>query len=261
MDTILEMNINRLTQIDLASFALTVQKAVNSTSALRKEAPVQVTNFNNSADLLNDRVRISRKKTLTQAFLAADKKRDRGFRGYRKGLSFFRDATGAELEAYEKLKDHLNLYSFTPSMARIKQTAVMLQFLPDLLDAKKLAGEVALLNLTPFVQLMEEGNNEVVKLEEEANKEASQVIVGETAMAVKAFIAAYHELIKIVNALITLEGESKFADFRDYLNAVIVEYKRKMLKQKASLTGGGDSGNHAGDGGNSGDGEEEPPQG
>ncbi|MDR0988648.1 MAG: DUF6261 family protein [Prevotellaceae bacterium] len=261
MDTIERITLQKLSQIDLVSFCLTVQKELNATSAILQEAPAQCKTFSELVTRMDERVKLSRKKDLTEAFALADAKRDRGVRGYRGGLSIFNHASGDELAAYEKLHDHWNLYNFTPNMGRVKQTAVMLQFLPDLRDAKKLAGEVALLNLTSYVDMMEEGNNEVIKLEEEANHAASQTVVGETKAIANALIEAYHELIKIVNALITLRGEAKFARFRDYLNSVIVVYKRRILGQKVSHAGSGNTDTHPGDNGNSGDEEEEPPQG
>ncbi|MDR0989652.1 MAG: DUF6261 family protein [Prevotellaceae bacterium] len=260
METIQNLNLQKLKQIELASFGQAVEEKLEETPAILQQAPVQARAFIDLLGKLNARVKLSQKKSHTQELSVADAKRDRGFSGYKSALAFFRHAEGAEHQAYERLFDHLNLYHFSSKMARVKQTAVMLQFIPDLRNAAGLGKDVKLLNLTPYVDMMEQGNNEVVALEKEVNEEASQMPLGQTQAVVKAFIESYHELIKTVNVLMGLNGETKFAAFRDYVNAVIVEYKRSVLGQKATLEGGTDGDNTPGNGGNDGD-EEEPPQG
>ncbi|MDR0988194.1 MAG: DUF6261 family protein [Prevotellaceae bacterium] len=260
METIQGINLPRFRQVDLAGYCIVVDEKLQETSIIFQQAPVQARAFHDLVGRFSDKVKLSRKKVHTEELKVADAKRDRGYSGYRSGLAFFKHATGAEHEAYEKLSDHLNLYNFTSRIGRVQETDQMLQFIPDLRDKAGLGKEVALLNLTSFVDMMEEGNNEVMALEKEANVEASQVVLGETQALAKELIEAYHDLINAVNVLMRLKGEEKYADFRDYVNAVMMEYKRKVLKQKVSPPTGEGPGDGSGGGDNSG-GEEEPPQG
>lgn len=51
---------------------------------------------------------------------------------------------------------------------------------------------------------------------------------------------AYHNLIKMVNALAMVEGIENYEEFIDYVNTEIVHYKREVLNQKASKPGSTD---------------------
>ena len=47
---------------------------------------------------------------------------------------------------------------------------------------------------------------------------------------------AYRALVKMVNALALVFGETDYADFIDYVNTEITHYKREVLGQKATAT-------------------------
>lgn len=75
------------------------------------------------------------------------------------------------------------------------------------------------------------------------------IAVGALKASRKASDDAYRMLVKMVNALALVEGETDYVPFIDYVNAEIVHYKREVLGQKAAAadtTGGNDNGNTGG---------------
>lgn len=123
-----------------------------------------------------------------------------------------------------------------------KETGLLVNFIADL--EGKYATQVAALSLTPFVTNLKEANERVRTLTADRTEERMAVSVGALKQSRKAADDAYRTLVKWVNALALIEGETEYADFIDYVNTEITHYKREVIGQKADpagTSGGGDT--------------------
>ena len=113
-----------------------------------------------------------------------------------------------------------------------QETGLLINFTHDLVE--KYATEVEELGYTKLVQLLQEANEKVRSLTAERTDERAKSTVAAMKQARAATDLAYRNWVKGVNALAILEGDEDYAELIDYVNTEIVQYKRQVLKQKAS---------------------------
>ena len=132
------------------------------------------------------------------------------------------------------LNQHIIDYNIDPQAQLDKETGLLINFLTDL--EGKYQTEVTTLALTPFVTALKEANERVRSLTTSRTEERMTVTVGAMKTARKAVDNAYRTLVKWVNALALIEGETEYADFIDYVNTEIIHYKREVIGQPSTQT-------------------------
>lgn len=188
-------------------------------------------------------LKLSQKSLLTDDIAAADSERDSIYMGYKKSVKNYLNFPLPEVaQAAKVLNQHIKDYSIDPRMQLDRETGMLINFIADLEGNFK--AEVTRLALTPFVTALKEANERVRTLTASRTDERMTLTVGALKASRKASDDAYHNLVKMVNALALVEGEAEYANFIDYVNTEIVHYKREVLGQKSSPaeTGGGDDG-------------------
>lgn len=201
-------------------------------------------------------LKISQKSLLTDDIAKADAERDALYSGYKKAVAGFLNLpVEAMAQAAKVLNQHLKDYGILPQMQLDRETGLLINLITDL--EGKYKTEVETLSLTPFVTNLKAANERVRTLTTSRTDEKMGVTVGALKTSRKASDDAYRMLVKMVNALAFVEGETDYVPFIDYVNAEIVHYKREVLGVKAAAanTTDGDT-----DGSDS-DNEEENPQG
>ena len=199
-------------------------------------------------------LKISQKSLLTDDIARADSERDALYSGYKKAVQGFLNLPVENLsQAAKVLNQHIKDYAIDPKGQLDKETGLLINFLTDL--EGKYAEQVAALSLSPFVTNLKAANEKVRTLTARRTDEKAGIAVGALKASRKASDEAYRMLVKMVNALAMVEGETDYVPFIDYVNTQIVHYKREVIGQKATANTGTGSDDTPGSGG----GEEEKP--
>ena len=192
-------------------------------------------------------LKLSQKSLLTDDIAQADHDRDQLYIGYKQAVKGFLNLPVENLaQAAKVLNQHIIDYAIDPQEQLDKETGMLVNFLADL--EGKYAEQVSALSLTPFVTALKEANERVRTFTADRTEERMTQTVGALKASRKASDEAYRALVKWVNALALIEGETEYADFIDYVNTEITHYKREVIGQKSKAPD-----TSAGQGGASGD--------
>lgn len=192
-------------------------------------------------------LKLSQKSLLTDDIAQADHDRDQLYIGYKQAVKGFLNLPVENLaQAAKALNQHIIDYAIDPQEQLDKETGMLVNFLADL--EGKYAEQVSALSLTPFVTALKEANERVRTFTADRTEERMTQTVGALKNSRKASDEAYRALVKWVNALALIEGETEYADFIDYVNTEITHYKREVIGQKSKAPD-----TSAGQGGASGD--------
>ena len=176
---------------------------------------------------------ISQKSLLTDDIAKADTERDALYSGYKKAVAGFLNLPVEALaQAAKVLNQHIKDYAIDPKMQLDRKTELLINLITEL--EGKYKSEVETLSLTPFVTNLKAANERVRTLTASRTDEKMGIAVGALKTSRKASDEAYRMLVKMVNVLALVEGETDYVPFIDYVNAEIVHYKREVLGQKAA---------------------------
>ena len=174
---------------------------------------------------------ISQKSLITDDIKAADDKRDNIFRGLRKSIKGLTDAPVPDVaQAAKELQQCLVDYRIDPAMQLDRETGLLHNFIADL--ETKYAAQVTKLGLTLFVAPLKEANAKVEQFIVNRTTAQSAVAAGELRQARLATDAAYHHLVKLVNALAMVSGTTDYDALAKFLNEHIDRYKHEVLPKK-----------------------------
>ena len=177
----------------------------------------------------------SSKSLLTDEIAKADKERDALYIGYKKAVDGFCAINVAEVSKTANiLAQHIKDYRISIADQLDKQTGMLMNFIADL--ETKYAPLVESLSLTLFVTKMKEANERVRKLTLQRTNERMGVTVGAMKQSREATDRAYRALVKMVNALALVFGDTDYASFIDYVNAEVAHYKREVIKKRPSTS-------------------------
>lgn len=175
-------------------------------------------------------LQLTQKSMLTDEIIEADSLRDRLYAGYRKSVKGFADFPVPEhAQAAKVLLQHMKDYKIDPRMQLDRQTGLMINFIDDL--GAKYADQIDLLSLKPFVEQLRAANEKVRSLTNERTDERAGRTLGALREARQASDRVYRDLVKRVNALALIEGDTDYAAFIDYVNAEIEHYKQEVLSK------------------------------
>ena len=174
---------------------------------------------------------ISQKSLITDDIKAADDKRDNIFRGLRKSIKGLTDAPVPDVaQAAKELQQCLVDYRIDPAMQLDRETGLLHNFIADL--ETKYAAQVTMLGLTLFVAPLKEANAKVEQFIVDRTTAQSAVAAGELRQARLATDAAYHHLVKFVNALAMVSGTTDYDALAKFLNEHIDRFKHEVLPKK-----------------------------
>lgn len=226
-------------------------------STVKAKAADQVAALKKAFEAEDAALKISQKSLITDDIAQADSERDALYTGYKKAVNGFLTLPVADMaKAAKVLAQHIKDYNIDPKEQLDRETGMLVNFISDLETRYK--EQVETLALTPFVTNMKSANERVRTLTLERTEERMTQTVGAMKAARNASDEAYNQLVRMVNALALVFGDTDYANFIDYVNTEITHYKREVLNQKASATGGSTEGGN-GDGGNEGGGTPSEP--
>lgn len=199
---------------------------------VKAKAAAQVAALKDAVVQEDKDLKISQKSLLTDDIAQADIERDSLYSGYKKAVAGFLNLpVEAMAQAAKVLNQDIKDYAIDPKMQLDRETGLLMNLIADL--EGKYKTEVETLSLTPFVTSLKAANERVRTLTASRTDERTGITVGALKASCKASDEAYRMLVKMVNALALVEGETDYAPFIDYVNTEIVHYKREVLGQKA----------------------------
>lgn len=176
----------------------------------------------------DERLILSKKSQYTEQIAAKDRERDSIFRGYRTAVKgMLRMPVAKMAEAAADLWQHLKDYNIDPDMQLERETSRMMNLVADL--DYKLAPQVQLLGLKPYVDALRAANDTVEELLATRTDDRSQQIAGALRKARLVTDAAYLDTVRLINAMAVVGTEKSLTPLINYLNANIKRYKEQVM--------------------------------
>ena len=198
---------------------------------IKMDAATQVADLKAALAVEDKYFKTSDKNLKTDIIAAADAERDKLCRNYLKTLKALMNMPDETIANSAKALVQMFIdYELDPDAQLDKQTGILLNMVADWED--KHAQDVTNTNTGKFVELIKAANEKVHSLMVERSDEEKEVPVGALKSARKQTDIAYRALVKMVNALIMVNGETDYADFVKFLNYEIKRYKEEVLNQK-----------------------------
>ena len=191
--------------------------------------------FKTAVEKEDEVLKLSQKSMLSDDIAKADSERDSLYGSYKSTVKAFLKLPTAELaEAAKLLNQHLTDYAIDPRMQLDRETGLLVNFITDL--EGKYKSEVELLSLNALVSHLKTANDKVREYLLVRNSENSTKVLGALKAARAVTDEAYRALVKMVNSLAVVEGDTEYAAFIDEINTMIVRYRREVLGQSASAS-------------------------
>ena len=198
---------------------------------VKVDAATQVADLKAALAVEDKYFKTSDKNLKTDIIAAADAERDKLCRNYLKTLKALMNMPDETIANSAKALVQMFIdYEFDPDAQLDKQTGILLNMVADW--EGKHAQDVTNTNTGKFVELIKAANEKVHSLMVERSDEQKEIPVGALKSARKQTDIAYRALVKMVNALIMVNGEENYADFVKFLNYEIKRYKEEVLNQK-----------------------------
>ena len=198
---------------------------------IKVDAATQVADLKAALAVEDKYFKTSDKNLKTDIIAAADAERDKLCRNYLKTLKALMNMPDETIANSAKALVQMFIdYEFDPDAQLDKQTGILLNMVADW--EGKHAQDVTNTNTGKFVELIKAANEKVHSLMVERSDEQKEIPVGALKSARKQTDIAYRALVKMVNALIMVNGETDYADFVKFLNYEIKRYKEEVLNQK-----------------------------
>lgn len=191
---------------------------------------------------LDDALKPFRKTGLTQTLLDLDARRDEALVGLAKIARSFIDFPVAEkAQTADLVKRTIDKYGKSPqALGLFEQTGVMINLLQDLSKAD-LKASVEAIGATPWVEILQETNNQFVEIFKQRTEEEAAIETGKTKAARFVMQKALTHTCKLINALAMVNNEAPYRGLTDNINREISRAKQ-IVKQRrnAKATAGED---------------------
>ena len=182
-----------------------------------------------------EKFKLSQKSEFTDTLNELDTARDDAYMGLKGIVEGYAKVPDAGMKAASKaLGQLITDYRIDVRVQRDQESGLLSNFIADL--EGKCAAHVQTLHLEEVVQVMKTANDNYIAVRENRTEERMLKEKNALENARKATDAAYRNFIAMVNALALVEGDADYADFIDYMNTLISEYKAEVLNQKPSST-------------------------
>ncbi len=133
-------------------------------------------------------------------------------------------------KAAKVLNQHLIDYAINTQMQLNRETGMLINLLADL--EGRYAEQVDTLSLRPVVEQLKIANEHVHTALINRTEERMSTPAGALRTARSFSDEAYKALTEVVDALATVEGEADYADFIEYVNTEISQYKHTASGKK-----------------------------
>ena len=182
-----------------------------------------------------EKFKLSQKSEFTDTLNDLDTARDNAYMGFKGIVEGYAKVPDAEIQKAAKAAGQLITdYRIDVRAQRDQESGLLSNFIADL--EGKCAAHVQTLCLGKVVQVMKAANDEYIAIRESRTEERMHKEKKALETARAATDAAYRSFIAMVNALAMVEGDADYANFIDYMNTLINEYKTEVLNQKPSST-------------------------
>lgn len=182
-----------------------------------------------------EKFKLSQKSEFTDTLNELDTARDNAYMGLKGIVEGYAKVPDAGMKAASKaLGQLITDYRIDVRVQRDQESGLLSNFIADLQG--KCAAHVQTLHLEEVVQVMKTANDNYIAVRENRTEERMLKEKNALENARKATDAAYRNFIAMVNALALVEGDADYADFIDYMNTLISEYKAEVLNQKPTST-------------------------
>lgn len=182
-----------------------------------------------------EKFKLSQKSEFTDTLNELDTARDDAYMGLKGIVEGYAKVPDAGMKAASKaLGQLITDYRIDVRVQRDQESGLLSNFIADLQG--KCAPHVQTLHLEEVVQVMKTANDNYIAVRENRTEERMLKEKNALENARKATDAAYRNFIAMVNALALVEGDADYADFIDYMNTLISEYKAEVLNQKPTST-------------------------
>lgn len=170
----------------------------------------------------------SRKNSLSDKIKEGDKNRANFYRGYRSAVKhFLKFPEGDKKQAASVLQQHLTDYNIDPRMQLDRETGLLTNFIEDL--EGKFAAHVATLSLAPYIEGLKKANEDVRNAISGRDSQPLSLKRGMLRKVRKKSDEAYAALVRRVNALAEIEGDSAYAALIAALNEQIKRFKQEVI--------------------------------
>jgi len=262
MKEINDINLQRMNNGAHFTFVSNILARAKSDNTIKTKTSELVAALDKAVAAEDDALKLSQKSLITDDIAKADNDRDTIYSSYKKAVESYLALPVAEMaQAAKVLAQHIKDYKINTADQLDKETGMLVNFITDL--EGKYAAQVTTLGLTPFVANMKEANERLRALTLQRTNERMGLVVGAVKNTRTVTDNAYRALVKMVNALALVLGDTDYASFIDYCNTEITHYKREVLGQKANAadtsadSGQTDGGSSSEDGGGSSSGGDE----
>ena len=227
------LQLDRLSNGAHAEYHHTTLERAKGDSAVSSKCAKYLTPYQAAYDEQNRVYKTSTKNLSTDDIAASDRLRDELYRSFRDAVKAMDGISiPAMAEAAKVLMQLIKDYRIDPQGQLDKETGDLRNFTEDLKN--KYADQVAALGLTEVANELEQANEQTATLIKQRDSENKAREVGLLKRARAATDKAYRQLVKMVNALVMVEGEEAYADFVAEQNSLIKRYKQQVLGQTVS---------------------------
>lgn len=216
------------------AFMQSTLKRVKNDTALRAKTHLVplIANFESCFQTEEEKFKLSQKSVYTDTLNELDQRRDNAYMGFKGIVESYGKVPDAELQQASKaLGQLITDYRIDIRAQRDQETGLLSNFISDL--EGKCASHVQTLQAGKVVQCLKSANDNYITTREERTEERMQKQIKALATARTATDEAYRGMVAMVNALAMVEGEADYADFIDYMNSLVSEYKAEVLNQPA----------------------------
>lgn len=212
------------------SFNQSVVKRIKNDSVLcaKPQLIPLIAKYESAFLVEEEKFKLSQKSEFTDSLNLLDDMRDNAYRGIKQIVGGYAKVPDAEIQqAAKALNQLITDYRINVDVQRDQESGLLSNFIADL-DGK-CAPHVLTLGMGKAVQVLKEANNQYIDVRESRTEERMHKEKKALETACAATDTAYRALIAMVNALALVEGEADYADFIDYMNSLINEYKTEVL--------------------------------
>ena len=180
-----------------------------------------------------EKFRLSQKSKFTDTLNELDEKRDNAYRGFKQIVGGYAKVPDAAMQTASKaLNQLITDYKIDVDIQRDQESGLLSNFISDL--EGKCAAHVQTLGIGLVAQVLKEANDQYIEIRDSRTEERMQKEKKALETARTATDEAYNKFIAMVNALAMVEGEAEYANFINFMNTLINEYKTEALNQKPS---------------------------
>ena len=216
-----------------AEYHHTTLERAKGDNAVSSKCTKYLTAYQDAYDEQDRVYKTSTKNLSTDDIAASDRLRDELYRSFRDAVKAMDGISiPAMAEAAKILMQLIKDYRIDVQGQLDKETGDLRNFTDDLKD--KYAEQVEALGLTEVANELAKANEQTATLIKQRDSENKAREVGIVKSARAATDRAYKQLVKMVNALIMVEGEEAYADFVAEQNSLIRRYKQRVLGQTVS---------------------------